>query len=562
MGMSFKSKPTAAALLALSGFGATQVFADGKFIVQPSWQKPAAVTVVEPQPARQFEWTIQRIPAANSQPTANNPSSDEDTDGGASSHITNSQPITNNPSSQEDTDGGALGHITNRQPTTTNHLSLEPADTLELSASDMVPSISASQSAMAASSGGLKWIARGSHAAAKAARHSAGPLELDNPNFLSPAPVASESQALAQSVAAQNVPLPTVPLNSSSSSTVRLFSVASEPWRAQDEPESPRAALASLVSSQIILGRPANNDSGRSVESIDNPPGWQAIGEELSGRLENCEALINRKAYFSAREDAEAAMLYLMRVLDLMSNSYRSEPTWYAASKAMSEAEDFSTAQRLTSDSDFLRRVILSHETPVLKDVDAATLAPLAAAQHYRQYAEEKLIEAAQGHPWASEVAYALGRSYQAQADLAEVGSQQNLRWRAITLYRGARGIAPTNALATNQLGFVLLQMDRPADAREALVASINACPSLTAYENLVEASRRAGDAGTANWAMQQAQSFRYTLPVASDAPAFVELDPRTFAALSPYTVGPNPQPQNAPTQPYRAAAFTFPTNN
>lgn len=522
MRMSFKSKPAAAALLALSSFGATSLLADGqfdgKFIVQPSRLKPTAVVAAAPQPAPPLELTKEQAPIAS--------------------------------------------------PTVTNIPSPQPAATLARSAPAMATSASTFQPAISTSSGGLQWIARGPHPEPWPNRQSAGALELDNPNFVSPEPAAAASQVPASSLStssssAQNVPLPTVPRDTTASSASRPFSGTSERSPVEEERQSPRAVRASLVSSQIILGHPAVDDTERTVESIDNPPGWQAIGEELSGRLENCEALINRKAYFSAREDAEAAMLYLMRVLDLMSNSYRSEPAWYAASKAMSEAEDFSTTQRLTSDSDFLRRVILSHETPVLKDADAATLAPLAAAQHYRQYAEEKLVEAAQGHPWASEVVYALGRSYQAQADLAEVGSQQNLRWRAITLYRGARGIAPNNALATNQLGFVLLQMDRPADAREALVASINVSPSLTAYENLVEASRRIGDVGTANWAIQQVMSVRNSLAIASDTPAFVELDPRTFAAISPYSVGPSPnsQTQNASGQQFRTTAFSPSTN-
>ncbi|MEZ6154010.1 MAG: hypothetical protein R3C09_28265 [Pirellulaceae bacterium] len=517
MRMSFKSKPTAAALLAISSFGATQLLADdrfdGKFIVQPSRAKPAAVIAAVPQPPP-LELASEQAPNAR-------------------------QPTTNIPSPQ-------------------------PAATLARPAPAMASSTSTFQPASSTSSGGLQWIARSHHPEPQANQQSAGALELDNPNFVSPEPAAAASQVPAQSFSAQSfstqsLPLPTVPSDTSGSTPGKPFSWASERSPAEEDRQSPRAVRASLVSSQIILGHPATDDAERTVESIDNPPGWQAIGEELSGRLENCEALINRKAYFSAREDAEAAMLYLMRVLDLMSNSYRSEPAWYAASKAMSEAEDFSTTQRLTSDSDFLRRVILSHETPVLKDADAATLAPLAAAQHYRQYAEKKLMEAAQGHPWASEVVYALGRSYQAQADLAEVGSQQNLRWRAITLYRGARGIAPNNALATNQLGFVLLQMDRPADAREALVASINVSPSLTAYENLVEASRRIGDVGTANWAMQQLHSVRNSPAAASDTPAYVELDPRTFAAMSPYSVGPSPnrQAQNASGQQFRTTSFS-----
>jgi hypothetical protein len=190
----------------------------------------------------------------------------------------------------------------------------------------------------------------------------------------------------------------------------------------------------------------------------------------------------------------------------------------------------------------------LSHQTPVLKDVDATELAPLTAAQHYRQYAEFKMTEAAQGHPWAAEVIYALGRTYQAQADAVADETQHNLRWKAVTLYRGARHIAPSNAVAANQLGYVLLQMDRPLDAREAVVTSLNATPSLAAYENLVEASRRLGDTSTANWATAQAMVIRAAQPQHSPIPAVVEVDPRTFAAVSPYTIGPNPNP------PYRAA--------
>jgi tetratricopeptide (TPR) repeat protein len=290
------------------------------------------------------------------------------------------------------------------------------------------------------------------------------------------------------------------------------------------------------------------------VEPVDGPPGWQAIGEKLSQQIDHCQQLLNRKAYYSAREEAETAMLYLVRVLDLMSNSYRSEPAWHAAGLAMQEAEDFSNMQRLTSDSDFLRRIILSHQTPVLKDVDATELAPLTAAQHYRQYAEFKMTEAAQGHPWAAEVIYALGRTYQAQADAVSDETQHNLRWKAVTLYRGARHIAPSNAVAANQLGYVLLQMDRPLDAREAVVTSLNATPSLAAYENLVEASRRLGDTSTANWATAQAMVIRAAQPQHSPIPAVVEVDPRTFAAVSPYTIGPNPNPHASATQPYRAA--------
>lgn len=374
-----------------------------------------------------------------------------------------------------------------------------------------------------------------------------GPVEIRNPNF----------PAAAAEAVTSAVPTPTPTTNSTSS----LAWVAQEQAAPQPGGDGSGKTLASLVSSQILTQPRDSSAAGPAVAAIDAPPGWQAIGHALGQRISNCEMLLNRHAYFSAREESEAAFLYLARVLDLMSNSYTSEPAWHTANKALQEAEDFSTAQRLTSDSDFMRRLILSHETPVLKEVNASELAPLAAAQHYRQYAENKLVEASQGHPWASEIAYALGRTYQAQADAAEDGARDLLRWRAVTLYRGARGIAPDNAMAANQLGYVLLQMDRPQDARQALLDSLRAQPSLPALENLVEASRRMGDAATGQWAAQQVLALKDNAPPPNTAPEVIEVDPRTFAALSPYAAGPTAGAPSASPTPRTASAGPPPAN-
>lgn len=534
MGICIKSKPTAAALLALCGLGATPLFADGKFIVQPSLRKPAPSAV---QPETQGESGS----AGETQPGL--------TVAAALSFESLAAPIVT--ARIDSASSGA----------TPFSVAAPPSSPLQLSG----PASPAPQAVIGDARQSLQWVARSARSQPPVEPQSALPIQTTGPSV---SPATSSSTTSSPTTSSPTVPFPTVPESRTSEVRSAPFTLASTRATTHDvaspvqaSQESSRAVLASLISDQIISGRPAADAVGRSVNSIDSPPGWQAIGEELSQRLGKCEALINRKAYFSAREDAEAAMLYLVRVLDLMSNHYHSEPAWHAASKAMSEAEDFSNTQRLTSDSDFLRRVILSHETPVLKDADATTLAPLAAAQHYRQYAEDKLVEAAQGHPWASEVLYALGRSYQSHSDASQDGLQQNMRWRAVTLYRGARAVSPANAPAANQLGFVLLQMDRPVDAREALVAALNAAPSRAAYENLVEVSRRLGDANTGNWARQQALAFRSTPSAAANAPEFVEVDPRVFAAMSPYSVGPNPQAHDAQAPSYRTAV-SGPTNH
>ena len=301
--------------------------------------------------------------------------------------------------------------------------------------------------------------------------------------------------------------------------------------------------LASMISNEIISSGPTVSDSQPPVEPIDAPPGWHAVGRELSQHMANCESLINKRAFLSAREEAEAAMLYLVRVIDLAAQQYTSEPDWISARRALLEAEDFANAQRLTTDSDLLRRIILSHETPVLKQADVTSLAPLAAAQHYRLYAEQKLVESAQGHPWASEVLYTLGRAYQAQADATQDSSKNALRWRAVSCYRSACSISPRNHLASNQLGYVMLQMDRPADARASLLTSIQSRPTLAAFENLVEAARRLGDTSTGHWALENYLAMKRASPATTNAPRVIEVAPQTFAAISPYGIGPHPQP-------------------
>lgn len=316
-----------------------------------------------------------------------------------------------------------------------------------------------------------------------------------------------------------------------------LVATVTTPNAISNEGEKQRHQLASFVSHQITTSEPAQ--PMRVVQPIDSPPGWHAIGERLGQHLNRCEMLLHRKAYFSAREEAELGMLYLIHTLDGWQNRYHCEPAWAAAQQALVESEDFASAQRLSSDEEFLQRLVASHETPVLKDARFEQLAPMTAAQHYRLYAQQCLAEAAQNHPWSSDIFYAIGRSYQAEAD-SNVSDAQPLRWRAITFYRAAITVDPANALAANQLGFILLQLDRARDAQAVLISSVNLNPSPAALQNLVEASYRIGDNVTCNWAATSLKSMQSPeLPArglqAPVQPSVTIVEPREFVAMSPY---------------------------
>jgi hypothetical protein len=275
------------------------------------------------------------------------------------------------------------------------------------------------------------------------------------------------------------------------------------------------------------------------ISPVENPHGWQAIGQQLGDRMTKCEGLLSRGAQLSARQEAEMGVVILLRHLDVISNMYRCEPTWIAANTSLREADDFVSAQHLSADTGSLKRLIEAHETPLLKGASLDGVSPQIAAQHYRLLAEKLLAEAAQGHPWASELYYAIGRTYQVEAEQNKE-HVDTLRARALCYYRASRATQPTNAVACNQLGYLLLQMDRAEDAREAIVAALSHRVDDAFLSNLAEASRRLGDNPTRQWALQTMASRNSGRPPHQNVPQIVELSPTEFAQLSPYASSPN----------------------
>jgi len=313
-----------------------------------------------------------------------------------------------------------------------------------------------------------------------------------------------------------------------------------------DEPAENARVRAALVSARIINDpRFAIEDSEQlSVGRIESPQGWQAIGQRLTNHVARCESLLRRGAVCSAREEGETACLLLIRHIDLIDNQYRCEPAWLAANQSLREAEDFLAVQRI-SDNDGLRRLIDSHHTPILKGKNLSEMSPLTAATHYRVYAEMQLLEATEGHPWASELLYAVGRTYQAEAD-ASPTQVDVLRMRAIAFYRAARTTMPSNAVACNQLGYLLLLMDCNEEAREVLVAAVTLKNDPAFLSNFAEASRRLGDSQSVAWAAQNVAAIRSRVPALPPVPPFIEVTPEEFVAISPRAIGPQPTAENA----------------
>ena len=321
----------------------------------------------------------------------------------------------------------------------------------------------------------------------------------------------------------------------------KLVQYQSQPpsTESQSEPtgETPKLTLVTSPPSQSRQ-REERRQVERTVSRLEPLPGWQAVGAEVSQQIARSESLMQRNAFFSAREEASGAMNYLVHILDAGNNSRRSHSALQAAQTAIQEAENFASgAVHLDQESQGL--LIRSHTTPVLKDIDTRSLAPLTAAQYYHRFAKEKLVEASQGHPWCSEVLYALGRSFQAQSETAAT-SGVLLREKSLLYYRAALEIAPGNTLAANQLGYMLLRMDRAEEARSVLIQSVQATPTQPAVQNLAEAARRLGDQQVLNWIAGYLRQTSTPAAKQPSTPQVTQVSPDAFIALSPYNSGPS----------------------
>lgn len=307
-----------------------------------------------------------------------------------------------------------------------------------------------------------------------------------------------------------------------------------------------RSKIAALVSEQILDGE--RSVSQPPLGAADNPEGWNSIGKRLAGHIRNCQTLLARRAYFSAREEAKMAIAHLMQTIDLHEGSYESEPSFAAAMTALHEAQDF-TDSGAAHGNQTVSVIVGAHSSDTLKQYDVSGMSPLAAADYYRIAAADKLVAAAKNHPWASELYYTLGRVDQAQAESSDGTKQANLRWRAMTFYRAAAAINPSNAIALNQLGVIFLQMDRPRDASEALVEAVRLGTTPEAANNLVAASQKLGDAKLLAWAQQYSQPVRSPAP--PQAQRNVVLVPsQAFATMNSPNLRRTAQPRaNLPAQ-------------
>ncbi len=299
---------------------------------------------------------------------------------------------------------------------------------------------------------------------------------------------------------------------------------------AENEAMTSRMRLASQVSRELLSG--SQQPLGVAPLPIEPPTGWKNVESELRDHLVKCDELLRRNAILSAREEVLMGLRVLFRAIDLRSGEWVSEPALDQALAAFSEESDFHQSLRNPTRGQPTARIVAGHATQALKQVDLASVSPELAAQYYRAYARQQLAKAAQGHPWAADLFYAFGKTYERRADSSKEDGFM-FHNQAVTCFSAALDVVPHHVDGANQLGFTLMKLDRIDEAQAILSHATQTSPSSDTWKNLAEVYRRRGQMDQVAIAVQQATALE-TPTEANKVPEVFQVDPQTFIGMSP----------------------------
>lgn len=274
----------------------------------------------------------------------------------------------------------------------------------------------------------------------------------------------------------------------------------------------------------IDPGRFQSDADSRSpqVVSSQTPVEWQSIEIELKRRLEKCDALLRRNGVHSAREEINQGLTILVRHIEalrqdefasttiqqptLQSRKRRTlEPALQQALVALDECADFH--ETIHYPPRRIERMVEHHATTALKGQNLDSMTNALARQAYLEHAGRMFLIGTERHPWAAELLYALGKTYERELHFDTI-RPITLRSQAAACFDAAHQTAPSYGYIANELGFTLVHLDRLEQAHAVLQSVLAEQPSAHAWRNLAEVHRRRGAMEEAKLATAQADAM------------------------------------------------------
>jgi tetratricopeptide (TPR) repeat protein len=243
--------------------------------------------------------------------------------------------------------------------------------------------------------------------------------------------------------------------------------------------------LFQFLNDQWVPSRSAEGKESRSRIERAADAAWQELRPELLTKLQACDSLLRKNSVHSARDEIRNGLTLLARKLDQLSGP------------AVDQAPRRSAIRRSMPHESALQHAF--------RELDECTYSPADQIAQPLETFSDLLPQATLNHPWAADLLYALGKTYERELEFAPK-LQEVLRQQSLASYQAALRIAPSRGYIANQLGYNYLHLGSLEEAAKALQKAIDAGPTPYSWRNLAELYRRRGLVREAQLADEQAE--------------------------------------------------------
>lgn len=274
-------------------------------------------------------------------------------------------------------------------------------------------------------------------------------------------------------------------------------------------------------------GRPAAENRAVDVTASFTP---QRLVEQAAQHLDDAQLSLRRQATYSAKASVIESLRLIAEARDYARREATASAQLSDGLAAIDESNDF-IGRYGPLDPAGMRRVIESHATDTLKNVDPTTLSCAAAADCYLDTARERLAAVALGNPIATRALVILAEIHRQEKTMGPHADAV-----AVNLLRAALQSAPADSAVANELGFLLMKQGILDEAQWALERSMAIAPTRSAAQNLAEVMRQRGNSQGARAllaSLNDPRNFPAAPAQRPNAPAVQMLAPSEFAALS-----------------------------
>lgn len=242
--------------------------------------------------------------------------------------------------------------------------------------------------------------------------------------------------------------------------------------------------LFQFLNDQWVPSRSAEGKESRSRIERAADAAWQELRPELLSKLQACDSLLRKNSVHSARDEIRNGLTLLARKLDQLSGP------------AVDQSPRRSAIRRSMPHESALQHAF--------RELDECTYSSADQIAQPLETFSDLLPQATLNHPWAADLLYALGKTYERELEFAPK-LQEVLRQQSLASYQAALRIAPSRGYIANQLGYNYLHLGSLEEAAKALQKAIDAGPTPYSWRNLAELYRRRGLVREAQLADEQA---------------------------------------------------------